>query len=529
MEEHQDSHALQRTPVTPPALRDVLLDEKVPVALHRSPTSTSTLRDLFAMIFRHRVLASSTFLVIFLGVILVTWLLPKQYEAQVKILVKGERAYPAVTPDANPQPVRERDVTLEDLNSEVELLKSRDLLEKAVLACGLHTLKGNSPLSRLLNAWFPPRSGTAGQDLRIPEAVQELEKTLTVELIAKSKLIEVRYRAPDPHLAAKVLQTLSALYLEKHLSVHRPPGASDFFQQQTQQYQRGLAAAEKELAEFARKKGIVSIEIERDIALRKQSDFEAQLRETQAAEAATEQRIKVLEAQATSTPRRVITQVRTSDNTALLQPLRTTILNLEMKRTELLSKYEPGYRAVQEVDAEIAQAREALAQAEKNSLRDEVTDLDRTRQWLDEELARTRAELATLRARSVEISKVVEKYRESARQINLTETEHQDLVRAAKTAEANYLLYLRKQEEGRISDALDRRGILNVAIAESATVPALPASPRWDLNLMLGFILALLISVGLAFVTDQVDPSFRTPEEVEGYLGVPVLASMPRA
>jgi hypothetical protein len=40
------------------------------------------------------------------------------------------------------------------------------------------------------------------------------------------------------------------------------------------------------------------VEIEKDLMLRKLSDFESQLRETQAAEVATARRIKSLEAQA---------------------------------------------------------------------------------------------------------------------------------------------------------------------------------------------------------------------------------------
>ncbi len=527
--EEQSLQPLNPAPVGPPVSHDIVMGGQVTPVHHRIATIAPSLRDILALFFRHRLLILSSFLGIFLGVVLWTWVTPKKYEAHVKILVNRERPSPLLVPESGQPNLMARDVTPEDLNSETELIKSRDLLERVVVTCGLHTIHSDSPINRLLSFVSGKNRGSSAQDLRIPRAVQTLEMALAVELIPKSKLIEVRYEAQDPQLAAKVLETLSGLYLEKHLTVHRPPGAVNFFQQQADQYQKGLATAEQRLAEFNRKKGVVSIEIERDIALRRLGEFEAQLRETQTAEAATEQRIKALEKQLASRPPRVVTQVHTSDNTVLLQELKSTLLGLQMKRTELLTKYEPGYRAVQEVDAQIAQAREALSQAEKNSLRDETTDLDRTTQWLDEELARARAELVTLKARSEEIAKSVELYRQSAREISGKEIEHEDLVRSAKTAEENYLLYLRKQEEGRISDELDRKRIVNVAIAEAATVPALPSSPRWGLNLILGFVLALLASFGSAFAVDYMDPSFRTPDEVEAYLGVPVLAAMPRA
>ncbi len=507
-----------------PTLRDEVALEAVSMLPVHAATRTPTLRDALTVIFRHHRLILASFVAVFAGVVLGTCMLPKQYESRMKILVKRERADPVVSADASSQSVVMRDVTQEDLNSEVELIRSHDLLEKVVVSCGLHTLMRDSHLDRILG-----RKKTSDADPRIPRAVSALEKNLKVEPIQKSKMIEVSYEAQDPKLAANVLQTLSGLYLDKHLAVHRAPGALDFFQQQTDQYQKGLEKAERQLAQFKKKEDFVSLEIERDITLRKLSEFEAQLRETQVAQAAAEQRIKSLETLAAATPQRVVTQMRDSDNSMLLQQLKSTLLNLELKRTELLSKYEPGYREVQEVDTQIAQAREALAQAEKKPLHDETTDLDKTRQWLDEELSRQRAEAATLEARATEIAKVLEKYRESARKIARREFEQSDLIRATRPAEENYLLYLRKQEEARISDALDRKRIVNVAIAEAATEPAMPSSPNWYLNLVVGLFLAFLTSFGLAFVVDHMDPSFRTPDEVESYLGVPVIASLPRS
>ena len=67
---------------------------------------------------------------------------------------------------------------------------------------------------------------------------------------------------------------------------------------------------------------------------------------------------------------------------------------------------------------------------------------------------------------------------------------------------------------------------MNVAIAEAATVPALPAlSVFW---LLIGaFFTAGIVSIGSAFAIDRLDPSFRTPEELGSYLDMKVLASIP--
>jgi uncharacterized protein involved in exopolysaccharide biosynthesis len=499
--------------------------------LPREDALLRTRRDLLAVGFRHRRLMLISFIAIFLGVLLANFWMSNQYESRMKILVKGERVDPVVTPE----PTAQRSfnmalgVTVEDLNSEVELLKGRDLLEKVVLACGLDKPGTESFWGRLASHWpSAPNPSNAQPDTRVPLAVRQLENKLKVETILKTNLINATYKSNDPALAARVLNTLADLYLEKHLAVHRPPGALDFFQQQEEQYRKGLTAAEERLAGFDRDEGVISAPLEKEITLRKLTDFDALFSETQAAIAATKQRIHSLEAQTATTPSRQTTQVSTKDNPFLMQQMKSTLLNLELKRTELLTKFEPTYRPVQEVETQIAQAHAAIVEAEKNPTREETTDLDSTHEWLKEELAKARAELATLEARSTEISRITGEYRSRAETLGRKEIAQHDLIRSTTTAEENYLLYVRKTEEARISDALDRKRILNVSIAEAATVPALPSGLGWGLALLLGGVLAGFSSVGFAFMADYMDPSFRTPQELEEYLGIVVLASTPR-
>src|SRR5439155_25976437 len=105
----------------------------------RLPASplTPTVRDWVAVGFRHGRLIVMSFVTVMLGVVLFTVLTPPQYEAEVKIMVKRERLDPVVGPDRDTQLIAQ-DMTEVDLNSEVELLKSRDLLEKVVVENGLH-------------------------------------------------------------------------------------------------------------------------------------------------------------------------------------------------------------------------------------------------------------------------------------------------------------------------------------------------------------------------------------------------------
>ncbi len=58
-------------------------------------------------------------------------------------------------------------------------------------------------------------------------------------------------------------------------------------------------------------------------------------------------------------------------------------------------------------------------------------------------------------------------------------------------------------------------------------VPALPAHSPW-LVMFLGLIASVLLALAAGFVAEQLDPSFRTPEEVMQTLSMPVLASVPK-
>jgi uncharacterized protein involved in exopolysaccharide biosynthesis len=486
--------------------------------LVRSPT----LRDVLSTGFRHRRLMVLSFLGILSGSILAALVQPNRYEAEMKILVKPGRV--DTVAEASAQPQFAPQVSEEELNSEVELLKSKDLLEKIVLASHLQS---ESPWSKALGA-LPGYTGnrTPEKDARTEKAVLALGKGLNVEVVKKTNLIAVNYESPDPKLAAQVLTELANLYLEKHVAVHRPPGAFDFFQKGVQQYRRGLADAEARLVEFTHGSAVVSAGLEKEVALQKVAEFGTTLKQTESAIAETEQRIRILQEQAASTPNRMITVVRNADDSMLLSQLRSNLLTLELKRTELLEKFEPRYRPVQEVEAQIAQTRAALASAEKTQLHEETTDRDPTHEWVREELEKANADLAGLQARAKATALAVRSYQENARSLQQKEIVQDDLVRTVKAAEESYLLYVRKEEEERMSDALDRGRILNVVVAEAATVPLLPSNHP-SLTVLIGLLLAIFTSVGLAFVSEYLDPTFRTPDELSSFLNIPVLASMP--
>jgi uncharacterized protein involved in exopolysaccharide biosynthesis len=473
-----------------------------------------TLRDIVAVLFRQRwPMLAAVFLVIVAVALSGVWI-PK-YEAQMKILALRQRSDEMVTASVDtPTQVNNDQVSEEDLNSEVELLNSDDLLRKVVLTTGL---AGRSGLST-----------DASSSLTVAKAVRRLSADLKIEPIRRTNVISVSYQARDPKLAEEVLKTLAAAYTEKHLEVHRPTGELKFFEEQTEQYKRGLNEAQAKLTNFTKGTGVVAAEIERDSALQQADGFEATGRQAQTAALETEQRVRALQGQLQSIKPRVTTVMRTADNPQLLQQLKSTLLNLELKRTELLTKYDPTYRLVKEVDQQIADAKSSISSEESRPIRDETSDQNPDYQWVQGELTKAQADLSGLKTRVAAAATMAATYRQDAERLDRDMVVQQNLLQDAKTQEQNYLLYERKREEARINNALDRGGILNVAVAEQPIIPTIPKRSPLGVA-FLTLLLAGTVSFSTAFVLDFIDPTFRTPDELTRYLGVPVLAALQKS
>jgi uncharacterized protein involved in exopolysaccharide biosynthesis len=313
--------------------------------------------------------------------------------------------------------------------------------------------------------------------------------------------------------------------LDKHLAVHRPPGAFEFFQKETEQYRKSLKEAEARLARFGSEKKVASPVAERNLILQKLSDFDATLWGTQTGIAETQRRIDDLEAQLKVTPARLSTQQRTSDS-QVAGTLEGTLATLELKHTDMMAHYDPDYRPLKDLEGQIAKARAQVEAAKSAPLREYTTDANPAYIWLTGELVKSRADVATLLARAAATARNVQLYRQMALDLGQKELEHEDLIRNTKTEEGNFLLYLNRREEARISDALDSRRILNVVIAEPPTIPALVHS-RWFF-VLLGTFLAVVVSLGVGFVSDYMDPTLRTADETKKVLEIPVLAAMPK-
>src|SRR5207302_885190 len=146
-------------------------------------SNTISLRDGASALFRRKTLVLITFLTVIGGTALVTFLLPDKFESRMKILVKNQRVDVAITPEATsgaPAPTADNEVSENEINSEIELLTSKDLLKQVVKDCDL----SKNEVSWL--ARTPPPE-TVREEL----AVNRLAKDLVITPVRKANIISI--------------------------------------------------------------------------------------------------------------------------------------------------------------------------------------------------------------------------------------------------------------------------------------------------------------------------------------------------
>jgi len=439
------------------------------------------------------------------------------------ILVNRERFDPLVSTEAATQVMTaDNPVTPEEINSEVELLSSRDVLEKVVVANGLEDPPQGFSVASTIDKLLHPNDT---RDDRIARAVKRLAKKLKIGNIKNSNLIEVTYKSPDAQLSYGVLKSLGDLYVAKHVAVHRPAGSYEFFSNETQKYHDELESAEGKLRNFGSQNAVAAPDEQRTDLAGKAADSVGLLHLAEQAIAADEERINDDRRQMNATPQRSTTLQASAANDKLIDDLNAALLAAQTKRTQLAMKYDASYPLVQEADQEIAAAKAAIAQAEEKRYVTETTDRDPTYELLREDEAKSQADLAAQRATRAATERSIRNLQAQMVNLDQLSISQQDLKREAKAAENSYLLYLAKREQERTSNALDTTRIANVAIAVPPAIAVLPVL-SWPMIFLIAIGSALVTSVGAAYAADYMDSSFHTPAQVIDILRIPVVVTV---
>lgn len=67
----------------------------------------------------------------------------------------------------------------------------------------------------------------------------------------------------------------------------------------------------------------------------------------------------------------------------------------------------------------------------------------------------------------------------------------------------------------------------NVSMIDVAKVPENPVSPNKMMNIAIATVLGLMVGVGITFVLEFLDRTYKVPTDIERHLGLPILGAIP--
>ena len=170
-------------------------------------TQGNTLRDFLTVLFKRKAAILTIFLSIVSLVTAATFLMTPIYQAHSSLMVKFGREFiyrPEVGDKAPAVSINQEDA----INSEINILTSRDIIEWVIKTIRLETL-------------YPDLIKKPADRLKpLEAAVLRFQKDLNVEAIKKSSVIRVSFAHPNPGLAAQAVNLAVEFFKEKHLQVH---------------------------------------------------------------------------------------------------------------------------------------------------------------------------------------------------------------------------------------------------------------------------------------------------------------------
>jgi uncharacterized protein involved in exopolysaccharide biosynthesis len=431
------------------------------------------------------------------------------FRSSAQLLVKPGREDVYVSPTGGSPSVIDYSREGEKVNAEVAILKSLSLIVDLVDRVGVNSLF-NYPDRTLKGRLFGKKE--AKEMPPVEQVYKTVAQSFDVSAVPRSSVIDIAFEWPDPVIAARVVNTMVNLYLEKHVEVHRNPQTYDLLEKQAQKWEADLKESERELETFKRQHGITSLAQQRTILLGRLSEAKSQRARTESETEETLELVASLEGQLSNQDQRVQLQETVNPTSSTLAALKAKLVDLEL----------------QGLKEEIERVKQMIAEEEKKEQKVVVSGESPVRQKLESDLLTARARLKGLHAREKSEKTQIADYEEQLKIIEGYEKRLNELEREASINDANYKLYLTKFEEAKISESMDKQRISNVRVIEPAVPIMKPVKPKKRLNVLIGGFLGLVAGIGMAFLLEFIHPVFRTREDIDQFLGLPVLAILPR-
>jgi succinoglycan biosynthesis transport protein ExoP len=447
-----------------------------------SRSSSASIRDFLTVAFRHKWIIIAVVAVTVGVTILTAVRAAPVYESFSKLLVSRGQTTTAYSSNLKLLSWEE------ELSSELEAIRSAKIFKRA---------------QEILDE--QGATDSTGASIRIDPA------KVNANTPGKSHVIHIIYRAPAREVVRPIVGALTQAYQEFRSNT-RGQDPTEFLDVEISRLRTEIADWERRRADFLMREGAVELPQERQNILATKRSLEVQLAEAAAEIAERQARVQWMEGDMLAEPSLEPPEVYPfGDPYGRGEPailvLRKLILNTRAEYIEAKAQYTDNHprvlalrERVEELEAAMSEESEAYIgymTAQLQVARAKAASLEASLDYINQQLR----EFPDREAQLSQLDRTIESLR----------TTHDALVRRRADA-----LTLRLGSMG-----------WDVVVLQEA-VPPFRVGRLDYVRLAVIPIFALLVSIGLAFLLDSLDQTFREVKEVETYLRVPSLAAIHR-
>ncbi|MGC2322938.1 MAG: polysaccharide biosynthesis tyrosine autokinase, partial [Terriglobales bacterium] len=331
--------------------------------------------------------------------------------------------------------------------------------------------------------------------------MEKFHKSLNVQLIPKTQIVEVHFRSKDPRLAAEVTNAVAATYIEHNFQTKYKATlqTSDWLTKQLDDLKKHAEESQEKLTDYQKKTGILGTDENHNIILDKLGELDKALSAAETDRIVKEAKFRIA---STQNPELIANVVPES----VLGALYKQRAEVRAEYAQLAAKYGTSYPRVLQLQSQLTELDGAITQ-----------EIKKVGEAIQAEYQ------ASLKAEQM-LQSSFDKQKGEAYKLNEAATQYAILRRDVESSRDLYDGLLKKLKEAGILAGLKSS---NINIVDQASQPVEPVEPNIPLNMALGVMGGLLGGVALAFIVENVDNSIRTPQDIESYCSLPSLGVIP--
>jgi uncharacterized protein involved in exopolysaccharide biosynthesis len=479
----------------------------------RYTTPLPSRREFLRVVFRQRRKVLGFFTATVLITLLALLIVSPVYVSEAKLLIKVGRESVSVDPSVLGPTMNVLQERRNEINSEIGILTSPYLIERVVKDIGIDAFVDMDE--------FADEAPARAYEV----AVGDFQRDFEASSSGDDDIIHLGYRAASPELAQQALDRLIEQYIDRRIEIHSTQASPAFFREHSTDLLGKLTLAENELESFRTRQQISSIDVQKEALISQVSGLDMAINEFNGQVDASNARIIALQASIESRPAiREINRTTGITNNAADQ-IKGKLIDLRMREADLSARYPDDERAIVDVRQQILVAEQELAKEEETHT-EVTTGVDNTADALRLDLVTERSQLYAAMARLRTLQQERQVKQAQLDRLAGDEIELNRLEREVDIADQEYREYMSRHQRANISAAMDSSRVSNVSVVQPASFISKPVAPRRKLSMLLAILAGIFGGLGIAFLSEYLDSSIKTRDDVSRRLGLPVLMTL---